>query len=804
MKLPILLISCLAFFSSCLFSQQNNLDIGLWNTHLLSTIQDQNSVSQIIVKGTKSDIQTLCSKYDAHYLYSIGPFQRISIPVKNIGLFAAENNVQRMGSFSKGGQALLDTSRILVNVDSVFLGIAPLTKSYTGAGVIMGLVDDGIDPNHHDFQHADGTTRIKFLWDQNLLSSLNPLPYTYGKEWNFMEIDAGLCSHAEQGSAGHGSHVAGIAAGNGNDNSAYRGNAPEADMIIVSVKYGSDFLTNLVDAIDYIFKKADALGKPCVINTSVGEYYGSRDGKDVTSRAIEFLLDERPGRAVVAAAGNAGNIPYHAQFNLSTPDTSFICFKDIAYSGKLYYDFWADTQQLNNVFFTTGAIEKFSFSQEGSIGYINVKRDLPILLVTGNATLTRNIINSAGRFMGQVKVSATLEEGSYHFEFEILPDSTNKYYTLSAYGIGKLDLWASSSFIGTSNIVTVGLPADTIVPSIIHYVYPDINQTLVSNWQCSNKVIAVGNYTNRAAFLNYDSAYSFSGSIPGMIDAGSSLGPTRDGRTKPDISAPGGFVISCGNLYWSGRLISSGQTHKVAYGGRYVRNTGTSMSSPMVAGAVALLLEKYPNFNYAQIKELLFNTVKKDTFTTPSVNNTYGYGKLNTFQALIFPAVFGCKDTSAFNYNPLANIEDYTCVAKVFGCTDTGSINYNPLANTNDGSCIVKVYGCLDSNALNYNPLANISDTCLYAANAILELENGTKMVVYPNPATNVVSFSVITNRSEMFFISITDHLGKIIKRIEVKNNLASWSCENIARGSYYYVLRTDKQVLDNGKLVLF
>lgn len=804
MTIRLLLVSCLSFLSSFIFSQQSNEKMGIWNKHLLDGIQDQNSLTEVIVKGNKADIQRLCTKYHANYLYSIGPFQRVSIAVKDVSSFASESSVERLGNFSKGGQALLDTSRILVNVDSAYLGYAPLTHSYTGEGVIMGLVDDGIDPTHLDFQHADGTTRIKFLWDQNIMSSLNPMPYTYGKEWNFMEINAGLCTHQEQGSGGHGTHVAGIAAGNGNDNPMYRGNAPKADMIVVSVKYGNDFLTNLVDAIDYIFKKADALGKPCVINTSVGEYYGSRDGKDVTSQAIEYLLDERPGRVVVAAAGNAGNIPYHAQFQITAPDTSFIWFKDIAYSGKLYYDFWADTQQLNNVYFTTGAIEKYNFTKEGNIGYLNVKRDLPILIATGNATLTRNIINSAGRFMGQVKVSATLEDRSYHFEFEISPDSSNKYYSLSAYGNGKLDVWASSTFIGTSNIVTSGLPSDTIFPEIIHYVNPDINQTLVSNWQCSNKVITVGNYTNRSAFLNYDSAYSYSGATPGMIDAGSSLGPTRDGRTKPDLTAPGGFVVSCGNLYWSGLLISTGQTYKVAYGGHYVRNTGTSMASPMVAGAVALLLEKYPNLDYAQTKELLFNSIKKDTFTTPSTNNTYGHGKLNTFQALIFPAIFGCIDSGSFNYNPLANIDDYSCIAKVFGCTDTGSINYNALANTNDGSCILKVYGCLDSNALNYNPLANISDTCIYAPNAIPELENGTNMLVYPNPATNIVSFSVFTPRSEMPFIIISDHLGKTIQRIEVKNNLVSWSCENMARGIYYYVLRTDEQVFDNGKLVLF
>lgn len=794
--LPFLLLATL-------LKAQSPQKLSLWNTQLKDKIQNQETATEIIVKGSKIDIQRLCTKYEAQYLYSIGPFQRVKIAAKNIASFAAETKIAAIGNLSTGGMHLMDTARILVNVDSAYDGIAPLTKSYTGNGVIIGFVDDGIDPTHPDFQHTDGSTRIKFLWDQNVVSTINPLPYTYGKEWNFMEINSGLCTHAEQGSAGHGSHVAGIATGNGTLNPAFRGNAPEADMVVVSVKYGVDFLTNVVDAIDYIFKKADALGKPCVINTSVGEYYGSRDGKDITTQAIEYLLDERPGRVVVAAAGNAGAIPYHAQFLLSGTDTSFIWFRDIAYSGKLYYDFWADTQHLNNVNFTTGAIEKYTYEPQGNIGYINVKRDLPILLVTGNATLTRNIINSAGRFMGQVKVFATMVDKSYHFEFEISPDSSNKYYTLSAFGDGKLDLWASSSIIGTSNIVTTSLPSDTIFPDIIHYVTPDINQTIVSNWQCSNKVITVGNYTNRAAFLNYDSAYTFSGAVPGMIDAGSSLGPTRDNRIKPDIAAPGGFVLSCGNLYWAARLISTGQGYKVAYGGSYVRNTGTSMASPMVAGAAALLLEKYPTLTYAQAKEILLQNVKRDTFTTPSANNAYGFGKLNTYQALIYPTVFGCTDSGSYNFNPLANIDDNSCMPKIYGCTDTGSINYDAAANTNDGSCIVKVYGCLDSNALNFNPAANVADTCVYAPSYIKAIETKNTITVYPNPASNMVTFQSINYNNEKQTIIIQDLLGTIVKTLDIKNNTISWSCENVARGEYIYLIKANESIVERGKIVL-
>jgi subtilisin family serine protease len=767
-------IIAFSFIKSSIAQQATN-SIGIWNEQILSKETSETKI-EILVKGNKKNILDICKKYDANFLYNINDLCRVSITKKNLEAFAKESSIQRIGQMSRGGVNLMDTARILNNVDSVYMGYAPLTRSYAGSGIVMGFIDDGIDFKNFDFKNEDSTTRIKFIWDQNFApSALSPLPYNYGKEWNFMDINNGLCTHEEQGSAGHGTHVTGIATGNGNINPNFRGNAPSCDIIAVSIKYGTSFLTNVIDAADYIFKKADAMGKPCVINTSLGDYYGARDGKDLTSQALEFLMNERPGRIIVAAAGNAGNIPYHARYNFTGTDTIFSFFKDRYTGTKYYFDFWADTASFKNAYFTVEARDDSTYDKLGNTGYINILRDMPTLPFVSTVNITRNIISPLGFFMGQVKYNATLDGTRYHVECEVTPDSINKVWALNFCGQGRADVWASKTVIGTSNFVN-----DSTVNIFPNYIYPDYNQTMVSHWQCSDQVITVGNYVAKNAYLNYDSTITYNTENAGAIALNSSLGPTRDGRVKPDITAPGNFILACGNTRWVPVLISTGQGNKVAYGGSYVRNSGTSMASPQVAGAVALLLEQYPDLKPLQAREILRRTARLDTFTTNSIpNNTWGYGKLNTFQGMTYPAVFGCMDSTAYNYNSLANISDDNCIAKVYGCMDSTALNYNPLANT-----------------------PSTTDTCVYATEVgLIDIIPNNILKVFPNPASDKVNFQ-LTFGFGIKSIMILDLQGRTVLTDTFTSKNYVWNCNLVARGVYFYKVSIGSRTY-NGKIIL-
>ncbi|MCB0510303.1 MAG: S8 family serine peptidase, partial [Bacteroidetes bacterium] len=305
---------------------------GLMENKYLASLKSDEELS-LIIKADATQVKNACALLGANFKYSYQNLSAISIKKQDLqNLYALLENSQMEIPLAQA-QALMDTALIHNHVVEVHSGLSPLLQAYTGKDVVVGILDSGIYFEHEDFKNADGSSRIKFIWDQNVSNpSISPAPYNYGQEWSWIDIDNGACNHVEPANQfGHGTTVAGAACGNGLATGQYKGVAPDCDIIVVAVDYyGSDFLSKSVDAIDYVFKKADALGKPCVINTSFGSYSGSHDGRDFASLIIDALLEERPGRALVASAGNGNNInnteanftPTHLSYTLSS-DTNF-------------------------------------------------------------------------------------------------------------------------------------------------------------------------------------------------------------------------------------------------------------------------------------------------------------------------------------------------------------------------------------------------------------------------------------------------------------------------------------------------
>ena len=265
---------------------------------------------------------------------------------------------------------------------------------------------------------------------------------------------------------------------------------------------------------------------------------------------------------------------------------------------------------------------------------------------------------------------------------------------------------------------------------------------------------------------------------------GSSSGPSRDGRIKPDISAPGTYIISSGNSIFISNAIGSGDPNnyrKVAQGSKHVRNTGTSMASPMVTGAVALYLQKNPDADWREIKTAFLTTAFKDTFTTQQPNNKFGYGKLHAFNALL---------------------TDF-----VYGCTDTAALNYDPNANTDDGSCVQIVYGCMDPIAVNFDSLANFDNgTCQYDTTLGIGKPTaaGVGLVAYPNP--NQGSFTVVYSLPDGIanaYVVITDLLGKETARINISGPNGNVAVQALAKGVYLYAIEHNGLLLKPGKVVV-
>jgi len=745
---------------ACLFTQAQittKLDLRLFKRLQNGEIKNQNM--PLLVRGDEDKIQTLTEKFGGLYKYGYNRISSIEIAESNLLAFSESAAIEKIENTGGKGVFLMDTSRIRNNIDSIHAGFPPLTAGLKGKNVVMGIIDGGIYWQHFDFKNpVDSTTRIKYIWDQVASGGNVPSPYNYGRQWTAAEINNGTCTHTPPANDfGHGTCVAGIAAGNSlsTKGTPYQdqltGVAPETDIIAVRVD-NNNFGTAVADAVEYIFKKADSLGKPCVINTSIGDYYGSHDGNDLTSQLLDALITQKNGRVLVAAAGNGGQIPHHLSYAIPS-DSAYTYFKII--STDLYFDWWADTVDFKNAYFSIGCNTSLGVDL-GKIAYQNVSIDF-------NPPPGGNIYKSITLgSLGTVEILASLDDNRYHVEVIVTPTNTTNLWRLQTKGAGVFDLWASSALIGTSDMTDF---VNSVYITDPAYRHPDYFKTMVSGWQNSDKVITVGNYSNRASYLDYygntvnllQSPYF---EIVGKRFGTSSWGPTRDNRVKPDVMATGSTTICTGDANFIIAAIPS-NSFKISVTRKHIRNGGTSMASPVVAGIAAQYLEKYPNASYSEIKQALICTAKSDAFTGATPNAEYGNGKVDGFAAIAHSCiVYGNSDTSCLYYNPLANT-DTGCVAKVYGITDTSCINYNPLANESGGICNAKVYGILDTSCINYNPSANVSggictakvygvtDTSCLNYNASANVSGGICTAkVYGIMDTSCINYNVSANIS--------------------------------------------------------
>lgn len=588
-----------------------------------------NTVINFAVKGQQ---ESLIQNPTIHYKYQTNGWHYIRCSPATLGQLMENGQISQIYFDPAQPHMLNDTMRIVQNVDSVHLGASPLGQPYTGKDVIIGYIDSGLDHTHEDFKNEDGTSRVLYYWDHSLGYDIDrtPVKYGYGQVWTNADIDAGICGSSD-GSA-HGTTVTGTGSGNGRATGTHKGVAPESDIIIVETNFSlPNWTLSIADGVDFIFSMADSLGKPAVVNTSLGTYLGSHDGTDPAAAMIDSLLNDKPGRIVVAAAGNSGNQGKYHLKGIVDADTSFTWF-DVNPSSAFgvpatYFDLWADTANFKDVFFGFGADRVSpSFQFRGRTDYYSIESLL--------GTTTYDTIWADGFALSPVEFFAEEINGVYHIEMVMLdPDSADYYYRFETTGSGSFDLW-SGAWLGAANIVNTGLPTPLELPAILYYQLPDSLSTTVSSWTCSPQVVTVGNFKNQYDYISYTGEpYVLSGGPPGELSPNSSKGPNRVGHIKPDVSATGDGIMSSCPIWLSTSLIVSNPT-MLAEGGQHVRNGGTSMASPVIAGIAALYLEKCPTATYQDFLDALHTLAYEDFYTNTTPNMGYGYGKVDAFELL--------------------------------------------------------------------------------------------------------------------------------------------------------------------------
>lgn len=784
-RLITLLSTFFLFFHS---NAQEFKRLDLYTRHQIQEGKFAKDHINLFVKGNLELIKLAAKKFNVHYKYGYKNIAAVNVPLAQFDAFTLSPGIEYVENADVPIIPLAENAILLNNILPVHNGQSPLNQPYKGDGVIMGVIDDGIDFLHADFRNDDSSTRIRFLWDQRVAAVNSPQPYNYGREWTASEIDAGLSTHVEPANKfGHGTTVSGIAAGNGKATGRFVGMAPNTDIIVVSINSNGDFISTVTDGVDYIFKKADALGKPCVINISQGTYWGSRDGKDLASQMVDLLLEERGGRVVVAAAGNAGDVKFHLAYEVNQ-DTSFTWFKIIPSEGDLFLTLWADTADFNQVEFAFAAddLSNTSGTFKKATPFINVKRNYNLQPgIINDAQRNFFLTDSLGANIGTILTEMRYAEGRYSLQAIIQPQSATDVWRFMTTGFGFFDIWSSQVLMNASNMIAefpVGLDT-SLVKGIKNYKFPDNQKSMVSSIQSSDKVITVANYQNNEWFLNACGDTTFTGIISGERAKESSLGPTRDNRQKPDIAATGAFTLSVGNRSNINSLLNTNQCNKVSNDSLHQTNGGTSMASPVVAGAAALLLQQNPEAFWFEIKSKLIASAKKDSFTGNNLpDNKWGYGKLDAF--------------AAFSINA------------AFGCTNPNALNFNASADFDDGTCILPIVGCMNPNALNYDSLANVPDSCVFFQNftGIYDAKKNAQVSLYPNPAEDLMTLHYFIDNFKSGEIKIYDLKGSLVfsQPITKHADKIKIKTTNLTSGNYILSISQNGLVIAEKKFFKF
>nr|BAL55481.1 peptidase S8/S53 [uncultured Acetothermia bacterium] len=497
------------------------------------------------------------------------------------------------------------------------------SSNIRGQNVIVGIIDTGIDFCHKDFRTGSGSelqSRILFIWDQTVSTgSGNPPPgYTYGREWTKSQIEAALpscpaaSSISQVDSDGHGTHVAGSSAGDGSTlvGNTYRGMAPEADIIAVKCFPGCTD-SHIIDGANYIFGKASSLGKPAVINLSLGGHWDPHDGTGALDRSLDALLGSG-GRAIVAAAGNEGDMTIHAQATLNTGGLANITFN---HPSGFFYQFYGT--------------DVFDFWYPGAANFC-------VTIISPRGYTVGPVCAGAQKRWWVDSDANTPDGGVYLWNSVTGPYSFN--------GDREVVFWVDGPGYGAANDAragtwTIRVNASSSSGRIDGWAvfgdnefnppYGNTDMT-VGSPGTATKILTVGAYTTKRQWTDKCGRGWMTSETLQAIASFSSKGPTRDGRIKPDIAAPGTVIASVLSKDVTGTDCPSGSNSPLVLtsDNTYWIMAGTSMATPHTAGGVALLLQQNPNLSWSEIKSIVQSNARTDSFTGTTPNNTWGAGKL--------------------------------------------------------------------------------------------------------------------------------------------------------------------------------
>jgi subtilisin family serine protease len=560
-------------------------------------LADNQSCIRLIMKVTEAQqMASVCNDYGMLMVTDLGYIAVVDVPASNIAKAASDSRVVRMEK-EGGFRFCLDEARKTANVNPIVNGESPLPQAYTGKGVIVGVLDGGVQYNHPTFLDANGLPRFRKIWDFDIKDGqLEPVVLTNAADILARQYSNSSCNGVM--ATNHGSHVAAIAVGSGR----YRGMAPESDIIFSDATmnplsersfeiYSDYLLTSVKNMTDYATEQQ----QPLVINISLGNNLGFSTESKLLQEAFSLLTG--PGRIIVAANGNEGNVEemrhyFHSGSNL----TESIVLK--GESMPMSYDI---------IWKTSGAL---SFSLDISMDTDNNTETF------STSQLTDGMLPAVER-AAYTKKFLQLEDapdGKHIYRLRFIPKEARLPFSVTAAVTGEQSFEAFSKMLG----IVSATPAEGCT---ISNAYTSAIPGVFSN------VVAVGNYCNRVLPNGVED-------VVGVMNNSSSWGPTWDGRNKPDVSAPGS-IISAGNSYSPRNADEVVESYDIAGSDAketWVGQSGSSQASPTVAGIVALWLQAKPDLSPDDV----FSIIKKTSHAIePIPNNHSGAGIIDAYAGML-------------------------------------------------------------------------------------------------------------------------------------------------------------------------
>lgn len=452
-----------------------------------------------------------------------------------------------------------------------------------GKGVLVAIIDSGIDYSHPDFRNEDGTSRILYLWDQTIVGN-PPEGYRIGNLYTKEKIDEALSKSLKQDqlaivpsidSSGHGTHVSGIACGNGRaSRGRYRGVASQSDIIVVKLgsSIGDSFpkTPQLMEALDFVLKRAIERKQPIAVNVSFGNNYGAHNGRSLLEQFFNEMANVWKSNIIIGT-GNEGNASRHTDGTVSGVNPSLIELAVSDFERNLNVQIWKnyfddfDIEIISPGGETTGRIGR-------KLGTQQLQLENTELLIYYGEPVPYNSVQEI--YISFIHTRDYINGGIWKFRF-----------TPKRIIVGNYDMWLPSG--GVLNVGT-------------RFLRPSEKTTLTIP-STAFRGIGVGAYDGFT-----DSYASFSG-----------RGFTRDNQfIKPDIVAPGVDIVSC------------------APNGGYTTKSGTSMATPFVTGSAALMMEwgivqgEDPYLYGEKLKIFLINGARHLPSESVYPNPLFGYGAL--------------------------------------------------------------------------------------------------------------------------------------------------------------------------------